>query len=235
MANEHKIPKKRTKQFSGKFEIDPKTGRWEWTSSKNSQGYGHITIMNDHYRAHRVSYAFAYGKIPDGKIICHKCHNPSCIRPDHLYAGTYVDNAQDAVDRGTIGELGKENAKEIREKYSTGNYIQSDLANEYGISNSLVCHVIKGKKWKSAGGPMGEDIDKIARANERNSSGPAKLTPEDVIVIRGKYNTGNYERDELADEYEVDVTNINKIINWETWKPHTIAERMAAKKQGVEA
>lgn len=54
------------------------------------------------YGAHRVSYEYFKGRIPKGKIICHKCDNPKCINPDHLFVGTRTDNYWDARKKGHI-------------------------------------------------------------------------------------------------------------------------------------
>jgi hypothetical protein len=79
------------------FEKSNKTevGCIEWAGSIDVCGYGRIAKSNCTYKAHRLSYTYFKGDIPDGYEICHKCDNPKCINPDHLFAGTTKDNAID--------------------------------------------------------------------------------------------------------------------------------------------
>ena len=60
---------------------------WEWTGSGNAKGYGHINggLDRGNLRANRVAWELAHGPIPDGMLVCHKCDNPKCCRPDHLF------------------------------------------------------------------------------------------------------------------------------------------------------
>jgi hypothetical protein len=62
-----------------------------------SQGYGRFMIKGKHYNAHQESYKFHKGEIPEGLWICHKCNIPSCINPEHLYAGLPIDNVEDRM------------------------------------------------------------------------------------------------------------------------------------------
>ncbi len=72
---------------------------WEWSNSKYRK-YGTLCFSNNTGVSHRISYIIKNGYIPKGMIICHKCDNPPCINPNHLFAGTYSDNAKDSVDKG---------------------------------------------------------------------------------------------------------------------------------------
>ena len=93
-------------RFRDSYEIDKKTGCWNWTGSKNGiNGYGRITVEGKSYCAHRVSYELFVGIIPNGYNVCHKCDNPVCINPDHLFVGTRSDNMQDASNKGRIKQV----------------------------------------------------------------------------------------------------------------------------------
>lgn len=73
---------------------------WIWSRGKTTGGYGSLRRENRHVLAHRLSYQTFNGKIPDGYHILHKCDNPSCVNPDHLFAGTNQDNILDSVNKG---------------------------------------------------------------------------------------------------------------------------------------
>ena|ERR1035437_3059531 len=73
---------------------------WTWNKSKNSKGYGLVWFGLKPYLAHRLSYVMNYGAIPDKLLVCHRCDNPSCVRPDHLFLGTHKDNTRDMIAKG---------------------------------------------------------------------------------------------------------------------------------------
>lgn len=76
------------------------TDCWHWMGARNAFGYGRMTHEGRLQVAHRLSWTEANGPIPDGLYALHKCDNPSCINPDHLFLGTYSDNLRDAWAKG---------------------------------------------------------------------------------------------------------------------------------------
>lgn len=75
---------------------------WEWQRGHNGDRYGVIWVGGERQRdyVHRVSWVLHYGPIPDGLWVLHQCDNPPCVRPDHLFLGTNLDNARDMAAKG---------------------------------------------------------------------------------------------------------------------------------------
>lgn len=76
------------------------SGCWEWLGGKNRAGYGRFSINNRGYTASRVSYELFIGELSKGLLICHKCDNPKCVNPFHIFKGTSKDNVQDCLSKG---------------------------------------------------------------------------------------------------------------------------------------
>lgn len=81
---------------------------WEWMGSKSNSGYGHRKHNGKASQAHRVSYEIEHGPIAAGLFVCHRCDNPRCVRPDHLFLGTHDDNMSDMAAKGRCA-TGKRN------------------------------------------------------------------------------------------------------------------------------
>lgn len=142
--------------------VDTSGECWEWQGARTRDGYGVVSVFGNAERSHRVAYILEYGRIPNGRIICHSCDNPSCVRPAHLFVGTDKDNSDDKKlkGRGVNGiHLGEKNPSSkvtwpivaaIREEYTTGDITQRLLAEKYGIVQSQVGRIVRGEHWTSA-------------------------------------------------------------------------------------
>lgn len=80
--------------------VDKSNDCWTWLALKNHSGYGLFSINDKMYRAHRVSYTISVGEIPTGLLVCHRCDNPGCVNPSHLFVGTDSDNRLDSKSKG---------------------------------------------------------------------------------------------------------------------------------------
>ncbi|MBX3583571.1 MAG: HNH endonuclease [Rhizobiaceae bacterium] len=138
-------------------------GCWLWTGSVNRQGYGAIRVGKRMRKATHVSILLDTGSWPaQGLIACHKCDNPSCVRPDHLYAGTYKDNARDRDVQGRfvrpprcsaarqvrgerqhLAKLTPDKVRMIRSGAGTPEH----LAAKFGVAKRTIYQVLAGKTW----------------------------------------------------------------------------------------
>lgn len=127
--------------------VNKKTGCWECTQRMHT-GYGRIRYNNVTTVAHRWAWITFRGEIPNGMLVCHKCDNPPCCNPDHLFLGTYTDNLIDAVTKGrhTPARLTPEKVRRIRLLYS-GGIKAAKIASIVETTERSVWHVIYGQTW----------------------------------------------------------------------------------------
>jgi hypothetical protein len=138
-------------------------GCWIWSGALNHKGYGNTSMWIGKTRgsyllrgSHRISYFLHNGPFDYSLCVCHKCDNPICVNPDHLFLGSIVDNTKDMVAkcRTSKGEnrptakLTETQVLEIRSKYATGKYSQRDLGKEYGIDWGNIHCITARKTWK---------------------------------------------------------------------------------------
>jgi len=160
---------------------------WNWTARKDSRGYGLLKILGQQ-KAHRVSWIIHFGEIPEGLYVCHRCDNPSCVNPAHLFTGTAKDNYKDMVNKGRIGSWsGKRHGSWTHPERRT-----------YGERNGARKHP-----------------EKMPRGS---AHGNAKLTEEDVADMRRRYDAGGVTQISLAKEYKLGKMTVSQIVRRTTWK-----------------
>lgn len=123
---------------------------WEWQGPRlpTEREYGFFRCEGIMYRAHAFSYELHHGPIPDGLYICHKCDNPPCVNPNHLFPGTNSENIIDCILKGRHGQakLNAEAVREIRALAASGKS-GSEIARSFGLNKTTVCRVISRKTW----------------------------------------------------------------------------------------
>lgn len=138
---------------------------WQWKGSTNSDGYGSITQKEKRWGAHRFSWMVHFGDIPNGLHVLHKCDNPPCTNPEHLFLGTNLDNIKDSVSKGRrkyppkhsnipakgsghgMAKLSEREVLQIRLAVASGATQQSQAVT-FNVSKHTVCLIIKRKTWR---------------------------------------------------------------------------------------
>lgn len=129
----------------------------EWTRGRNEKGYGEVRHQGIPRLAHRAAYHVAIGPIPEDMGVLHKCDNPPCVRPSHLFTGTHLENMQDCARKNRaispygehhhFAKVTSQQVLEIRSLRLAG-YILKDLAKRYGITIAAAHHIITRKTWR---------------------------------------------------------------------------------------
>jgi len=148
-----------TKRFWSKVEMGKPDECWEWRAYRNQDGYGKYMLNGRVESAHRIAWQMNWGDIPDGLCVCHRCDNPACINPAHLYLATHQENMDDMREKGRAkGHPGEENykakltteqVKEIRRSYKGGYGEAIKTAKKYGVSTSTIQRIASGVLWKT--------------------------------------------------------------------------------------
>lgn len=140
--------------------VQKSDGCWEWIEALNNKGYGVMGLkVEDTYKtvtAHRISYILSHGDIATGQNVCHRCDNPKCVNPHHLFLGTQKENMQDCKNKGRIrisqthkkgvennnGKLTEEQVDAIRLE-STAGVSQRKLARKFGVSQPHIGRIVR--------------------------------------------------------------------------------------------
>jgi hypothetical protein len=131
-------------------------GCWFWIAAASQDGYGEISIKGKNVGAHRISWVLHYGEIPDGLWVLHKCDNPPCVRPDHLFLRTQKHNLADAASKARMSsgsrhykaKLTKEDVRLIRDWYATDTVSQSFIAEKFAVDQTIISDIVRRKSWK---------------------------------------------------------------------------------------
>jgi hypothetical protein len=135
-------------------------GCWVWTGSVNDKGYGRIGGGRRQAVAltHRLAYESAVGPIPEGLCVLHRCDNPPCCNPEHLFLGTRADNNADAkakgrvrpgVSRGEKQGSAKLTEAAVREIIAARGVVPTAaLAGRYGVARSTIIKIQARRAWR---------------------------------------------------------------------------------------
>lgn len=125
-----------------------KSGCWEFSGAISSTGYGKVGFAGKVWNAHRLSWFFHNGNIPDGMFVCHNCDNRKCVNPKHLFLGDHIDNMVDMLKKR--GSLTNNDIHSIRDskKCHRGHSLTKSNTYEYGKKKFCrKCRVIHSMKY----------------------------------------------------------------------------------------
>lgn len=138
--------------------MNPKLECWEWKRHKNKRGYGVVQFRGKHCLVHRLVYHIFNGPLYNKELVLHRCDNPYCWNPKHLFKGTQKENISDMYKKGRQHPQADENnnhrklsdlsVSSIRDLYKTGNFTQAQLARKFNTHQSNICLIVNRKVWK---------------------------------------------------------------------------------------
>jgi len=149
----------RQQRFHRRYRVDQKSGCWVWLGFKaDRRGYGGMRIDYRTVRAHRYSWEIHNGLIPNGLHVLHRCDNPPCVNPKHLFLGTNSDNVADMTAKGrgrgeckarggrASRKLSFSQAQDIRREYRKGvvGYSTTALGRKYGVTHGTIGKIVRG-------------------------------------------------------------------------------------------
>ena len=137
--------------------VEKSDGCWLWLGAREREGYGRFFLPGRGLlRAPRYAYELAHGPIPPGYFVCHRCDNPPCVNPDHLFLDLPAGNAADCSRKGRTNQgearysakLTEVQVQEIRTRYAAGGVTTVALGREYGVTHQTIGQALNGRTWK---------------------------------------------------------------------------------------
>lgn len=165
MRAAHKIDVQTPPAWAERFwaKVDKSGECWLWTAATIHSGYGRFQLWGKARGAHRVAWLLEHGEFPpDELFVCHRCDNPACVRPSHLFLGTPADNLRDMSEKGRSrrglpnrGTRGTKNrharltphaVRQIRRLRAEG-MLHREIAEHFGVAVNTVTTILTGKSW----------------------------------------------------------------------------------------
>lgn len=150
--------------------VEKSDGCWRWTASR-TRGYGWFKMNGRGFSTHRISWMIHYGAIPIAKCVLHRCDTPLCVRPDHLFLGTFAENSADMAAKGRaasgdkngnrshpertargerqgLSKLTEYDVRMIRMDHIPGKYGNAvGLARKYGVNKATIRRILNRETW----------------------------------------------------------------------------------------
>lgn len=212
---------------------------WPWIGNRTKRGYGMIHALDGgSCAAHRRVWILLNGPVGPKIEICHKCDNPSCCNPNHLFAGTHKENMQDAIKKGRfvfvrggdshgvvpprlrgiespMHKLTDEQVLNIRKEFATGSPTVRGLGKRYGVSGSTIGAIVRGRTWTHLNSEWTPTQSfAMRRVGERHAN--SKFTENDIRNIRKQFDDG-VTQTAIAIQFGVPQGTISNIILRKSW------------------
>lgn len=178
--------------------VDKSGECWLWTGSADESGYGSFRVGKKIEYAHRVSYSIANGVSLSWEgysaksSVCHRCDNPRCVNPAHLFLGTHTDNMSDCVSKG-------------RKNAPTGDR-----------------HGSRAKPHTRARGASHGTRTHPESVRRGDDNGNSKLTEILARLIKERYASGTATQKAIAAEFGIDHSTVSAIVRGRIWRHVTI-------------
>ena len=144
-------------RFDAQYEIVEPEGCWVWTGSLDRHGYGRIRSEGPQLQAHRASWELHKGPVPKGEgyhgiCVLHRCDNPPCVNPIHLFLGSHTINMVDKVEKGrsprgeTHGKTKLTDLQVVEIRALAGTMLQREIGARFGVSQTHVGRLISQQR-----------------------------------------------------------------------------------------
>jgi hypothetical protein len=209
-------------------------GCWVWAGTMRG-AYGTFSIgarSAGQVGAHRMAWQLTNGPIAAGLFVCHRCDNPPCVNPDHLFLGTVQDNVADmvakgrgvAADRHGCAKLTREQAQAVLDTYFAGGITIKETGRTLGVPRGTVRDIVCGRAWKElytdahrAAFPGLAKQNTAVRHPKGGAVGVSKLSDHQVAEMRGLYEAGLASQYQLADRFGVHQATVHRIVSGKGW------------------
>lgn len=153
----NRVPlEKERERFLSRVDMKSDSDCWLWTGRTNPDGYGQFDCQNTAIASHRYMWSILNGEIPSDMVICHKCDNPPCCNPQHLFMGTVQDNVRDRDTKGRqANHSGTKNGRAVLSEAEVlrvralrdSGVTYKGIAREMGVSEGCINHILNGRHW----------------------------------------------------------------------------------------
>lgn len=193
---------------------------WEWKAAKSHAGHGIMRWAGGkNIRAHRASYIFYIGPVPEGLLVRHRCGNPGCVNPKHLLLGTQEDKLQDAREQDRFARGEQHPNAHLTEKDVKAILMSEEhrdiLAARYRVTSDYISMIQRGVRWSHV--VVDHLPEKIRLRRQFGASGQGHhkthLTPDDIRAIR----KDNRAQSKIAADFNISRQSVSNIKLRKHW------------------